>query len=691
MKKRFTSFKTIFLFGFISLFLVLPTKAQSPANFNYQAVIRDDAGEVRANENINIGIELLQGSANGGVVFSETHSGQTNEFGLITLHIGSGNQGAFSDIDWAEGPYYIRISVDGLEMGASPLLSVPYALYAESGGEPGPQGPPGPEGPQGEPGPEGPQGEPGPEGPEGPEGPQGEQGPAGPQGPEGPQGEQGPEGPAGPQGEPGPEGPEGPQGEQGPAGPQGEQGPEGPEGPQGEQGPEGPQGEQGPEGQQGPEGPEGPQGPPGETPWTVENDNAYYNDGNVGIGTSDPSATLQVSGTFASGNTNNDADGNMSFIGGGSGNTASGNSSFVGGGVGNEASGLTSTAIGGVLNEASGDQSFAAGVRSKALHDGSFVWADNTAADFETTDEKQFLIRAAGGVGIGTNSPQEQLDVDGNARIDGDMEVTGRFTSNVHANGNITVNANGSTNLSYIRFRGISGSVPRMYHRDSDNQIHFTGIDEVRVFGDFSTGSGGSMGVKVNNPEHDIQLRQRSTGTNNQIPDGAGLALFRSDLSNTHFWNIYNSGEYFSFAYNNQRRRYITTTGVAVVIDLKNDLQSRSMGKVLNRVDALNPMVFENPDPQKSGLIGLRANELEKAFPELVSREESRNTPGISYEMLSVVAIKAIQEQQGVIRSYKKSMEKKDDLIREKSSRIDAQQELIDDLLIRVERLEQNQ
>ncbi len=156
--------------------------AEAPASFNYQAVIRDDTGEVRANENISIGIELLQGSATGGVVFSETHSGQTNEFGLLTLHIGSENPGSFSDIDWAEGPFYIRINVDGVEMGTSPLLSVPYALYAESGGEPGPQGPPGPEGPQGEPGPEGPEGPQGPQGEPGPEGPQGEQGPEGPEG-----------------------------------------------------------------------------------------------------------------------------------------------------------------------------------------------------------------------------------------------------------------------------------------------------------------------------------------------------------------------------------------------------------------------------------------------------------------------------------------------------------------------------
>ncbi|MFO7775475.1 MAG: tail fiber domain-containing protein [Candidatus Hydrogenedentota bacterium] len=88
---------------------------------------------------------------------------------------------------------------------------------------------------------------------------------AGNAGPEGPQGEPGPQGP---QGEPGPEGPAGPQGEPGPEGPaglQGEAGPEGPQGPQGEPGPEGPQGPQGEPGPEGPQGETGPEGPQGET------------------------------------------------------------------------------------------------------------------------------------------------------------------------------------------------------------------------------------------------------------------------------------------------------------------------------------------------------------------------------------------------------------------------------------------
>jgi hypothetical protein len=54
---------------------------------------------------------------------------------------------------------------------------------------------------------------------------------------------------------------------------------------------------------------------------------------------------------------------------------------------------------------------FAAGRRAKANHTGAFVWADSTDADFASTGTNQFLIRASGGVGIGTGNPQAALHV----------------------------------------------------------------------------------------------------------------------------------------------------------------------------------------------------------------------------------------------------------------------------------------
>jgi hypothetical protein len=103
-----------------------------------------------------------------------------------------------------------------------------------------------------------------------------------------------------------------------------------------------------------------------------------------------------------------------SFIGGGSGNIAMPDTSYsvIGGGAGNTNAGSYSTIPGGNLN-AAGSKSFAAGHRAKALSTGAFVWADSTEADFSATADNQFLVRAAGGVGINTNNPQSALHVNG--------------------------------------------------------------------------------------------------------------------------------------------------------------------------------------------------------------------------------------------------------------------------------------
>ncbi|HEX9816179.1 MAG TPA: tail fiber domain-containing protein [Candidatus Thermoplasmatota archaeon] len=101
-------------------------------------------------------------------------------------------------------------------------------------------------------------------------------------------------------------------------------------------------------------------------------------------------------------------------VAGGHDNTASSHSSTVGGGSFNTAGGLASTVPGGSSNQAAGGHSLAAGRRAKANHGGTFVWADSSAnADLVSTGVDQFLIRAAGGVAIGTNSPRGMLTLRG--------------------------------------------------------------------------------------------------------------------------------------------------------------------------------------------------------------------------------------------------------------------------------------
>jgi len=117
----------------LGLFLICIIYAygQVPQGFNYQAILRDGSGNILADQSIAVIVTILQGSANGTEVFTETHSSSTNSFGLITLEIGSVNTTDFESINWAIGPYFIKINVNGTEFSTTQLLSVPYALHSK--------------------------------------------------------------------------------------------------------------------------------------------------------------------------------------------------------------------------------------------------------------------------------------------------------------------------------------------------------------------------------------------------------------------------------------------------------------------------------------------------------------------------------------------------------------------------------
>jgi endosialidase-like protein len=133
-----------------------------------------------------------------------------------------------------------------------------------------------------------------------------------------------------------------------------------------------------------------------------------------------------------SGGYQNLSGGQYATIGGGGFNTNNGNFATIGGGNLNAVSSSGATVPGGIQNHAIGNNSFAAGYRAKANHDGAFVWSDNTGADFSSTSVNQFLIRAAGGVGIGTNNPATALHVAGTVTANS-FTGSGAGISNVNA------------------------------------------------------------------------------------------------------------------------------------------------------------------------------------------------------------------------------------------------------------------
>lgn len=134
MKKSFTLFAALIMAAYIF--------AQSPAKISYQAVIRNGNNELVTNSTIGLQISILQGTADGTIVFSETHKPESNVNGLITIEIGYGAvvSGNISAIDWTNGPFFLKTEADPAGgtnytiSGTSQLLSVPYALHAETAG-----------------------------------------------------------------------------------------------------------------------------------------------------------------------------------------------------------------------------------------------------------------------------------------------------------------------------------------------------------------------------------------------------------------------------------------------------------------------------------------------------------------------------------------------------------------------------
>ncbi|HEV8269880.1 MAG TPA: hypothetical protein VGQ04_01170, partial [Chitinophagaceae bacterium] len=132
--------KQILLLLFISVSSFV--YSQVPNQINYQAVARNSVGNVLPNKKIMVRLSIHEGSAVGTIVYKESRTITTNNFGLFNIAIGSpgadNTTGTISGIDWSTAAKFIQVEIDPdggsnfINMGAAQLLSVPYALYAGS-------------------------------------------------------------------------------------------------------------------------------------------------------------------------------------------------------------------------------------------------------------------------------------------------------------------------------------------------------------------------------------------------------------------------------------------------------------------------------------------------------------------------------------------------------------------------------
>lgn len=118
---------------------------QAPQAFAFQSTITHADGSPFINTDVSLLFNIRSVSGTGTIVYAESHSNvTTSSTGYFTASVGQGvpTLGSFSAINWNGSSYYLELLVDTLSgtgtnyvsLGASQLLSVPYALHAGNGG-----------------------------------------------------------------------------------------------------------------------------------------------------------------------------------------------------------------------------------------------------------------------------------------------------------------------------------------------------------------------------------------------------------------------------------------------------------------------------------------------------------------------------------------------------------------------------
>jgi hypothetical protein len=117
----------------VSAFITLSSLAQN--GINYKALIKDDIGNIVANQSVQVQLSILKGVGSTNV-YSESHIPTTDSFGVMSITIGEGSliSGDFPSIDWGNDDHFLNVQIDtgsGLvDMGTTEFKSVPYALNA---------------------------------------------------------------------------------------------------------------------------------------------------------------------------------------------------------------------------------------------------------------------------------------------------------------------------------------------------------------------------------------------------------------------------------------------------------------------------------------------------------------------------------------------------------------------------------
>ena len=115
-----------------SILTIILGTVSATAQIGYQVAIVDPStGKPKNNETLSVTVTLSDNT--GTIIFSDTQSATTNEFGVVSLQVG--NSDTFSNVDWSKLPLWVSASVGDVIIGKTQVLNVPVAEHAKHYGE----------------------------------------------------------------------------------------------------------------------------------------------------------------------------------------------------------------------------------------------------------------------------------------------------------------------------------------------------------------------------------------------------------------------------------------------------------------------------------------------------------------------------------------------------------------------------
>ena len=365
---------------------------------------------------------------------------------------------------------------------------------------------------------------------------------------------------------------------------------------------------------------------------TIGNSLIYDNGTNVGIGNTNTSYKLEVTGTLG-------VSGAATFISAAGITNGNGLNLRAGGNTASDANVLNFTSLAGTINVSMFSDASSSNTRLKSLGNLSF----HTGNIAISADNERMTITSAGNVGIGTNSPATTLHALGPIRSQDSRG--GSFAAVEISGGSLAdypyISVDQSNPLTFI-----TGAAERMRILSSGQVgINMTpGSDRMFMVKGSDATSNNFVVTFQNNAAYLFQIRndgQILTGT-------AALSPINNTTASLANANIGTAGDLRVSTASSQR--------------FKENINDWS-GNGLETILALKPRTFnyksdyyKHPEVQMLGLIAEEVAEVSEYLAEYENEDRTGQVENVRYANIVVPLIKAIQEQQLQIQNLQEQI-----------------------------------